>query len=96
MESKVGVSRNGAALDAAVKQLEAMAQSIANYSGHDLKSAEACNLLLLSRLVARSALRRCESRGGHYRSDYPKAAAKPFHAAVQWRKKGGLKWTANF
>lgn len=29
------------------------------------------NILLLSELVARSALQRSESRGGHYREDYP-------------------------
>lgn len=30
------------------------------------------NLLAVSRLIARAALRRCESRGGHFREDFPK------------------------
>jgi len=29
------------------------------------------NILLLAELIVRSALQRCESRGGHYREDYP-------------------------
>ncbi|MEO1622563.1 MAG: L-aspartate oxidase [Cyanobacteria bacterium J06632_3] len=33
---------------------------------------EVSNLLVIARLILRSALFRTESRGGHYRSDYPK------------------------
>ena len=29
------------------------------------------NILLLAELIVRSALQRCESRGGHYREDFP-------------------------
>ena len=31
----------------------------------------AANLLTVARLIVRAALRREESRGGHYREDYP-------------------------
>jgi L-aspartate oxidase len=37
----------------------------------DAKSAEDANLLLVARGVTVSALRRTESRGGHYRADHP-------------------------
>ena len=37
----------------------------------DAKSAEDANLLLVARAVTISALRRTESRGGHYRADFP-------------------------
>ena len=37
----------------------------------DAKSAEDANLLLVARAVTISALRRQESRGGHYRADFP-------------------------
>jgi hypothetical protein len=36
-------------------------------------AAEARNLLLAGRLLAQAALARRESRGGHYRVDYPQA-----------------------
>jgi L-aspartate oxidase len=34
-------------------------------------ATEEANMVLAATLIARSALRRQESRGGHYRSDYP-------------------------
>ncbi|WP_443748266.1 L-aspartate oxidase [Asticcacaulis solisilvae] len=40
--------------------------------------------LISARLVAECALRRHESRGSHYRSDYPQTAAKGDRAFVMW------------
>jgi succinate dehydrogenase/fumarate reductase flavoprotein subunit len=37
----------------------------------DAAGWRAANLLTVARLVARAALRRTESRGAHYRDDYP-------------------------
>ncbi len=37
----------------------------------DAKAAEDANLLLVARAVTASALRRTESRGGHFRADFP-------------------------
>jgi L-aspartate oxidase len=37
----------------------------------DAKATEDANLLLVARAVTASALRRTESRGGHYRADFP-------------------------
>ena len=37
----------------------------------DAKATEDANLLLVARAVAASALRRTESRGGHFRADFP-------------------------
>jgi L-aspartate oxidase len=33
------------------------------------------NIILVAELIVRAALQRCESRGGHYREDYPEKAA---------------------
>ena len=33
------------------------------------------NIILVAELIVRSALQRCESRGGHYREDYPGKAS---------------------
>jgi len=40
--------------------------------------------LISARLVAECALRRHESRGSHYRSDYPRTAAKAERTFVRW------------
>ena len=41
----------------------------------------AANLLTVARLIARAALRREESRGAHYRDDYPQ------HDDIHWKKR---------
>jgi L-aspartate oxidase len=62
---KVGVVRDEKGLTASLDELEAMAESHPHIAG------EARNLLSVGRLVTAAALARSESRGGHYRSDYP-------------------------
>ncbi len=65
MWEKVGVVRDEAGLTFAVEELKRLA------SRHPRAAGEARNLLSIGRLVAAAALERRESRGGHYRSDYP-------------------------
>jgi succinate dehydrogenase / fumarate reductase flavoprotein subunit len=50
------------------------------------------NLLTVSEAVARSAIERKESRGGHFRDDYPEkdAAWGSFNLLVQRRPDGGM------
>jgi L-aspartate oxidase len=66
MWEKVGVVRDEKGLTAALSELEALAETSPDAAG------EARNLLDIARLVAAAALARRESRGGHYRSDFPK------------------------
>ncbi|MFM8305943.1 MAG: L-aspartate oxidase, partial [Microcystis aeruginosa] len=51
---------------------------------------ETLNLLDIADLILESALLRAESRGGHYRGDYPETVANwQFHTTIQgrtWRK----------
>jgi L-aspartate oxidase len=65
MWEKVGVVRDEAGLTFAVEELRRLARLYPQAAG------EARNLLGIGRLVAEAALERRESRGGHYRSDYP-------------------------
>ncbi len=65
MWEKVGLVRDEAGLTAAVAELRRLAVD------HPQVSGEARNLLEIGRLVAEAALERRESRGGHYRSDFP-------------------------
>ncbi|MEO1265234.1 MAG: FAD-binding protein, partial [Pseudomonadota bacterium] len=65
MQSDVGVVRDGDGLRDAVRALGELQEA----AGPDRALA---NMALTARFIAESALRRKESRGGHFRSDYPK------------------------
>ncbi|MFN8558172.1 MAG: L-aspartate oxidase [Dehalococcoidia bacterium] len=69
MWEKVGIVRDGAGLDLARRTFagwQAAMPSPCDRAGHEL-----ANLVLLGRLAAEAAYRREESRGAHYRTDYP-------------------------
>ncbi len=79
MHNLVGIIRNAAEVEEALEQIETFKARVATLSveGHrqynpgwhlalDLK-----NMLLVSECIARAALDRKESRGGHTRDDYP-------------------------
>ncbi len=79
---KVGIIRNGKHLCEAVKHLEAI--PVPPVAGHSRQYHEAQNILQVGVLVARSAHAREESRGAHYRSDFPlkNEAKAPEHSYV--------------
>lgn len=77
MWEKVGIVRDGAGLAEAVLTLALWERSAPVPS--DRPSQELANLLLAGRLVAEAALTRQESRGAHYRSDFP-------HPDDAWRR----------
>jgi L-aspartate oxidase len=69
MWKRVGILRGGKELKVAIESLKTMAVPQSEKNGradHELK-----NLHALGLLIARSALAREESRGSHYRSDFP-------------------------
>jgi L-aspartate oxidase len=78
-----GVVRTRAGMQEAIRVLEAMSARLAH--PRTRRSHEAANLHLAGLLVARSALAREESRGAHYRTDYPAHDDKKFlkHSAVK-------------
>jgi len=67
MWDAAGLSRNGGDLERA--QIEMKRWKSPQVT--DAKSAEDANLLVVARAVVASALARRESRGGHYRVDFP-------------------------
>ena len=67
MWDAAGLSRNGDDLADAVAELATWRAPEVT----DAKSAEDANLLVVARAVVASALAREESRGGHYRTDFP-------------------------
>ena len=65
----VGVLRSGKELTHAIEQLQSLALPTADKPGQ--AQYELRNMRELALLVARSALARQESRGSHYRADFP-------------------------
>jgi L-aspartate oxidase len=65
MDERVGVVRDRAGLVAGLEAIEALA------GGLEPVASEARNMIDAARLIARAALVRTESRGAHFRSDYP-------------------------
>lgn len=72
MWKKVGILRDGKELAAAVEKLEKLASEVnGKADATDRAAHEAANLRVVAELIAKSALAREESRGSHYRGDFP-------------------------
>ncbi|MFZ0733152.1 MAG: FAD-binding protein [Candidatus Sulfotelmatobacter sp.] len=86
MWNEVGIVRARMGMQKAVKVLEEMAPKLAHPKTR--RGYEAANLHLTALVVARSALAREESRGAHYRMDFPDHDDKKFlkHSVVRGEK----------
>ncbi|MCU1332423.1 MAG: L-aspartate oxidase, partial [Candidatus Angelobacter sp.] len=78
MWSKVGIVRSRQSLTEAIQQLQGYAEDLP--PPRSRRNCEARNIHTTAQLIARSALARLESRGAHYRSDYP------LHDDVKFKK----------
>ena len=80
---QVGILRDGKDLTGAIKKLEAIDLPKCEKPGR--RDYETRNLHALALLMARSALARQESRGSHYRADFPYRDDDDFckHSVVQ-------------
>jgi L-aspartate oxidase len=86
LENEIGIVRTRMGMQKAIKTLEEMAPRLAHPKTR--RAYEASNLQLAGLLVARSALAREESRGAHYRMEYPDHDDKKFlkHSVVRGDK----------
>jgi L-aspartate oxidase len=78
-----GVLRDGRGMQRAVSQLEAWRAVVidrAAVTADDEEFMRARGIVTVGLMIARAALRREESRGGHFRSDFPN------RDDIKWRK----------
>ena len=60
------------------------------YNKELIEALETINLIKVAELLVRSALIRTESRGAHYRTDYPKTDNKNWLKHIVWRLEDGV------
>jgi fumarate reductase flavoprotein subunit len=98
MWRKVGIIRDAAGLGAALAELDAIADELErtgiadanrafNLTWHDWLNLK--SLVAASQVVTRAALAREDSRGAHYREDFPQAGALETSAYTSARLAGG-------
>ena len=80
MQMNVGVFRTEESLTKALEKLEELQNKMDDFKVNDkssiynlelIEALELNNMLLVAKAIAKAALERKESRGGHYRDDYP-------------------------
>jgi L-aspartate oxidase len=74
MWRQLGIVRNGPAIEDAALRIEFWTRAVLQLAPPDPRVWELLNMLTLSRLMAESARAREESRGTHFRSDFPETS----------------------
>lgn len=88
MFAKVGIIRNGEQLEKARREVESLAEEAQTrmccQKPRDiLQAIEMINLITTARLVLHRALMRTESRGSHYREDYPETDENSWRISIR-------------
>ena len=97
MTNNMGISRSAEQLEQALKQIEQWQQQMVNSKANQSNISSAGNFtnsnqlipfqlarqLQLATLIVQSAYQRLESRGGHYRRDYPNLAVSPKTSIIE-------------
>ncbi|MGC8970954.1 MAG: L-aspartate oxidase [bacterium] len=75
-----GIKREEEGLEFLLEELEKMQLEVEDLPVSNFQDIETKNMILLARLIAESALERKESRGAHFRVDYP------YRDDIYWQK----------
>lgn len=83
MGRHVGIERNAEGLESALRQVEFWDRYVGPREFASVQGWELQNMLLAARMMIRAALARTESRGVHFRTDYPQPdPAQATHIAL--------------
>ncbi|MGO2996659.1 MAG: L-aspartate oxidase [Moraxellaceae bacterium] len=97
MTANMGITRSASQLEQALTQIQKWQDSLASTelgqqniikndsptNIHELAYFQLTRQLALATLIIQSAYQRMESRGGHYRQDYPNLASKPLTSVIE-------------
>jgi fumarate reductase (CoM/CoB) subunit A len=93
MWNKVGVIRDGRNLEDARREILSLRERLATVSIADHRqlpqAIKLANMLTVSEMVCRAALMRTESRGAHYRGDYPGEDNQRWLQTIEISYRGG-------
>ena len=109
MTSHMGITRDAKQLEQALLQIQQWQQQLNGYDSNqldidnkdnptilnELPYFQLARQLQLATLVIQSAYQRHESRGGHYRKDYPNLTSTPRTSVIEplsKLKEGGIDW----
>ncbi|OFX04098.1 MAG: L-aspartate oxidase [Alphaproteobacteria bacterium RIFCSPHIGHO2_12_FULL_63_12] len=83
---------DGAAVVRTEESLNAALDAINDLNQHPLKTSGLKSALASAELIVQGALMREESRGGHYRADFPETAEEPMHTEICLAETAELEW----
>ena len=87
----VGIERSQFGLEEAVHMMQFWSRYVMDKEFDDVPGWQLQNMLLVARLMAQAALLREESRGVHYRTDFPKKDDENWKVHTIFRQGAGLK-----
>ncbi|WP_178020504.1 L-aspartate oxidase [uncultured Paenibacillus sp.] len=89
MVRRAGLRRTAEGLARGIEELERH-QAIFSQALHTREQWEYANMLTCALLLAKSALAREESRGGHYREDFPERSDEKWRKHLLWQRDKGM------
>jgi len=94
MWQNVGIIRNQTGLENALKRIDQIKSDSARVKVSSVENLIALlefnNMLLLAKVVAKASLLRTETRGAHYREDYPGEDLGLGKSSFAWKEHGSL------
>ena len=95
MWDNVGIVRSEHSLNMALKCLARLVPLLSESAAPQREEIENANMVLVADVMVRAALSRKESRGGHFRTDFPESAPERMFHNLLYRDRDGNVRTSN-